>query len=429
MATVRFRVRGKKENSPIYLRFSANKKDRFELKTGYFCNPEYFNNDTGKVRNVASYQDKEILKANLLKLENDITNALNKTNEFSKEWLQTEIDRHHGKTPENEKRFTLAEMFDVYIEYKRYSAVTPVTESTLKSYNATTSRLDNFQKHQKKVYFIDEVGSDFKDEFVKWAKSIANYQPETFKKSIKHFKTICRYAKNKKKLPIDETLFVKEESSKKTKKKKEIKFPHLSLKDLEKIKGFNGSDYLENARDWLIISCWTGCRVSDLMQLTTDKIILTIKGERALSYTQEKTGITVEIPLHPDVEKILENRNGFPRAISHQKYNNYIKDVCELSKINEIIEGGKMDKETNRKVFSQFPKYELVTSHIGRRSFATNHYGKLSNHKIMQVTGHRTERQFLEYIGKRDTEHISDFALFWNKQQEERKQSEKQKIS
>jgi hypothetical protein len=40
------------------------------------------------------------------------------------------------------------------------------------------------------------------------------------------------------------------------------------------------------------------------------------------------------------VTEILNKRNGdFPRKISAQRYNTYIKIVCEKAGINEIVEG------------------------------------------------------------------------------------------
>jgi len=45
------------------------------------------------------------------------------------------------------------------------------------------------------------------------------------------------------------------------------------------------------------------------------------------------------------------------------------------------------------------PKYELVTSHTARRSFATNLYRRgLPASQIMLLTGHKTEGAFLRYI-------------------------------
>lgn len=48
----------------------------------------------------------------------------------------------------------------------------------------------------------------------------------------------------------------------------------------------------------------------------------------------------------------------------------------------------------------EVPKYELISSHVGRRSFATNFYGKINQQLIQSVTGHKTESSFLKYINK-----------------------------
>ena len=47
-----------------------------------------------------------------------------------------------------------------------------------------------------------------------------------------------------------------------------------------------------------------------------------------------------------------------------------------------------------------YKKYDLVTSHIGRRSFATNFYGTIPTTFLIYITGHSTESMFLNYIGK-----------------------------
>jgi integrase len=105
------------------------------------------------------------------------------------------------------------------------------------------------------------------------------------------------------------------------------------------------------------------------------------------------------------VREILDKRGGeFPMAISDQRYNTNIKKICELVGIDEVIYGSKMDKNTKRLIKGYFPKYEMVTSHIGRRSFATCQYGHLPNTHIMAYTGHSTEKQLLAYIGKPQAE-------------------------
>ena len=81
-----------------------------------------------------------------------------------------------------------------------------------------------------------------------------------------------------------------------------------------------------------------------------------------------------------------------------------MKELCKIIGFTEEIEGsviknigGDKDKK-HRKVKGSYPKYMLVSSHIGRRSFATNFYGKIPTPLLMSATGHTTEKQFLEYI-------------------------------
>ena len=112
------------------------------------------------------------------------------------------------------------------------------------------------------------------------------------------------------------------------------------------------------------------------------------------------------IPVHPKVTEILNKRNGmFPYAISDQKYNDYIKTVCELAEITQMVIGSKLietapESGIFRKVKGTYRKCDLVTSHIGRRSFASNFYGSIPTSLLINITGHSTETMFLTYIGK-----------------------------
>jgi integrase len=178
------------------------------------------------------------------------------------------------------------------------------------------------------------------------------------------------------------------------------------------------TDSLENAKDWLIISCYTGQRISDFMRFT-DEQIRTEDGKQLLEFTQQKTGKIMTIPVHPKVTEILNKRNGkFPYPISDQKYNDYIKTVCEIAKINQMVKGSRIietapESGIFRKETKMYKKYELVTSHIGRRSFSTNFYGKIPTTYLINVTGHSTETMFLSYIGKSNKDLALEIANYF----------------
>ncbi len=112
----------------------------------------------------------------------------------------------------------------------------------------------------------------------------------------------------------------------------------------------------------------------------------------------------------------LHKRNGnFPRAISDQKYNDYIKDVCQLAGLKHKVEGSIKRTETKRKETGLFEKYKLVCSHIGRRSFATNFYSKIPTSLLIAATGHSTEKMFLKYIGKSDDTKAKELSEAFDK--------------
>lgn len=57
-------------------------------------------------------------------------------------------------------------------------------------------------------------------------------------------------------------------------------------------------------------------------------------------------------------------------------------------------------------------KWEAITSHICRRSFASNFYGKIPTPLLMEATGHSTEQMFQRYISSTNTERTRSLATY-----------------
>ena len=112
----------------------------------------------------------------------------------------------------------------------------------------------------------------------------------------------------------------------------------------------------------------------------------------------QKTKKTVIIVLADSlVIKILENE--FQRRVSQVVFNKQIKNLCKMAGIDGLVSGFKNNPKTRRKEVVSAPKYEFITSHIMRRSFASNYYGKIETPLLMNITGHSKESTFLTYIG------------------------------
>ena len=95
--------------------------------------------------------------------------------------------------------------------------------------------------------------------------------------------------------------------------------------------------------------------------------------------------------------KILQG--DFPRKIGDRCFNRYMKELCQMAGIDQLVKGYKLNVATKRKELGIHPKYELLSSHDLRRSFATSFFGKIETPILMQMTGHSRESTFLNYIG------------------------------
>lgn len=263
---------------------------------------------------------------------------------------------------------------------------------------------------------VKDVGLKFIDELEKYFLDVDLLNGNTTGRYIKFTKTVCLWASSEREIKAHPQLNkVKGYSDEATK-------VFLTIDELETIdKTTFERTALENAKDWLIIGCFIGQRVSDLLRLTSENITVR-NGLELIELTQKKIGKRVVVPLHHKVKATLDKRNGnFPYYISDVKFNIHIKDVCKLAGITEPTEGGKMVTNKNtgktRKEFGTYPKHELISSHVCRRSYATNFYGEMPTSWLISITAHSTERQFLEYVGKSEIDTAQQIADFYAKQQ------------
>ena len=147
----------------------------------------------------------------------------------------------------------------------------------------------------------------------------------------------------------------------------------------------------------MLIGLCLGQRVSDLLKLNPNNLRKAPTG-LYIDIIQQKTKKAVTVGLvDPLVIKILLHE--FPEKISQVVFNKQIKVLCKMAGIDEVVSGFKNNPKTRRKEIVKAPKYEFVTSHIMRRSFASNYYGKIETPLLMNITGHSKESTFLTYIG------------------------------
>ncbi len=150
---------------------------------------------------------------------------------------------------------------------------------------------------------------------------------------------------------------------------------------------------LNHARKLFIIGCWTGLRVENYLNIDPEMQVDLSSG--FLNAIANKNGPKLRIPIHKLVRQIVEVE-GFPQSISQQKLNDSIKILGEMANINDKVIFTRT--KGNGRVEYAKKKYEMITTHTARRSFASNLISRgIPKQFVMAVTGHRTESSFNKY--------------------------------
>ena len=397
MASIYLLLQSKKSPAVIYIRLRDGRTLDIKAKTNYHIDP--INWDDAEQRPTKkALKDIHIanLDTDLAALKNDLLKEYNRSKGVKvvdAQWLKDFVNPPQEQEKHPDK---LVDYIDTFIEFKKAD----VKSSTITKCNVIKHLLMRYQEQTKSVLYIRDIDAKFKMDFEKYCISVG-YAPNTTARNIRFIKTFCRHAKAN----GVETHYQLDSIKAKYHKVDNIYLDEKEILAIEKIESKKLTDGLENARDWLLISCYCGQRVSDFLRF--DKSMIRYEKNKAgelkplIEFTQVKTEKIMTIPLHKKIIEIMKKYDGnFPRKISDQRYNEHIKKVCEAAEINQPIHGTLFDHKLKEKVTKDYPKHLMVSSHIGRRSFATNNYGKIPTSFLMYITGHTTEAMFLTYIGK-----------------------------
>jgi site-specific recombinase XerD len=402
MARLNFSYRSKKPKANLEVRLSywLNGKRKFQhARTQIETTKKFWQEykDKGeRFRDADKVKERDTINAHLKNLKDFIENELPRVEEIEGDWLKNTVYNYYYPKAEKTIPDDLIEYWGYYMDLREYEL--KQKPRSWQKWKEIKNRVAQFQETVDHSYSIGEVDEEFKRDWVEFCKK-QKYANATIKKNLTYVKMICKHAERKG-IEVSNEL----DNLKVNFKKENLPKIYLSFDELKQIKKIeNLPDYLDNARDWLLISCYTGQRVSDFMRFKTS-MIRESKTRKFIDVSQRKTDKKVSIPLLPPVENILQKHKGkFPRALSPQKYNSYIKEVGKIAGLDTLTKGKilkKVAKDKNRKVLGSYPKYKLITSHIGRRSLATNYYGIIPSSYLKNITGHGTEAMLLSYIGK-----------------------------
>lgn len=418
-----FALKGKTKLSTIYVRFWSGREYDFKTSTPIRVFYSQFSNAKQRMKLKADTKNKDLINSKLSGLEAHILDRWNEDilNQapISKVWLNDVVNSFFGiadKTQAHKVYFV--DWVENFIKQKQAHKGRTVKPHTLRNYATTLNKIRQFENYSKLRLRHRDINLSFYNDFIKYCLDVSKVSKNTAGRYTAMIKQFCKLIELDG-LPIN-TQYKHPDFTTISSKTHDV---YLTNDEINKVfaHDLSKSIALSNARDLFIIGLRTGLRISDFMRIEQTNI-----KEGFITVETVKTGQTVVIPMHPQIKAILKrNDSKLPYRISNQKFNRYIKEVCKEVGLNEPLQGSKMVNVNNdttkpkkwRKQVGTYPKFELVTSHTCRRSFASNLYGKLPNLTIMAITGHKRETTFLNYIKVTPKENAERLQALYNKEQ------------
>jgi len=312
------------------------------------------------------------------------------------EFLRNELreNRARNQTPFLTKYYEviyLKGIEDGTIKYHKNGERRQYAPSTIKVKRQSLNALKKYEKETRSRIRFENLDLKWYDKFVSYFMDEGHKQ-NYIGRLIKEIKVILR--RTYEEGIHGNQIFQNSKFATLTEKTKSV---YLTDKELEKLEAIPLAGKDRIYRDMFLIGCYTAMRFGDYSTLDTNNII-TINKDKYIVKITEKTGEKVIVPLHPFVEKTLNdeayrNRN----KVYPQKLNKRIKQFAKeagITQEEELIENVK-----GQKVFKRVPKYRLISSHTARRTGATLLYlNDVPSIDIMKITGHKSEKSFLRYI-------------------------------
>ena len=397
-------------------------------KSGIFVTPDNFRNgeivvNRRKVGNDVKYHEEQSQK--MSDLCTYILNEVSKTEKkkIAKNWFKVVVDKfnHPEKyAPKETKVEQKKSFYDLAEEYLAKKEFSYDHTKAIRVLVRDVARYEGFRKatEDKKFSFdVDKITrSDIEDflDYLRNEKELSEEYPVIFKKLLKQYPIGVKKGQTKLVTRGDNTIvkltkklkafFVWLYESDKTKNRpfdgikigsEKFGTPYyISISERNEIAEYDlsGCKRLEAQRDIFVFQCFVGCRVGDLVKLTSENII-----DGMLVYAPHKTKdegeqtLQARVPLHPKALALVEKYKGvdakgrlFP-FISPQKYNDAIKEIFTEVGINRnvVIRNPKTGENEIR------PINEIASSHLARRTFVGNAYFKVSDPNIIgKMSGH-----------------------------------------
>ena len=391
------------ENIPIRMRvvFSCQ---RIDFTTGYRIDTAKWDSDKQRVKNSCTNKIKQSaseINAELLKQYTEMQNIFKEfevqetvpTTEQIKAAFNIKIKGESEKVIEV-PQMPKIDFFTIFDEFvSESSTLNNWSKSTRKKFAVVKNHIKAFDPNST----FDSWTEKHFNEYMDFLLTVKDMRNTSIAKHVKFIKWFLRWSR--KKGYNNNTIYEGFIPKLKNTPKKVI---FLSWEELTRLRECiipEEKQYLERVRDVFLFCCFTGLRYSDVYNLKRSDI----KADR-IEITTIKTidNLTIELNIHSkaildkykDVQ--FKNYKSLP-VVSNQKMNEFLKELGELAEINDPVR--EVFYKGNERIDIITPKYALLSTHAGRRTFICNALAlDIPPHVVMKWTGHSDYKAMKPYI-------------------------------
>ena len=389
------------ENVPIRMRVNFASK-RIEFTTGYRIDAAKWDSDKQRVRNGCSNKLKQPaseINASLLGYYTEVQEIFKKfeVEEImpTPEQIKEAFNALHKPIEEvKQRKSTPNAFYKAFDEFVRdCGRQNDWTDSTYEKFAAVKNHLMNFRDGLT-FDFFDEKGLN---DYITYLRDVKEMRNSTIGKQLSFLKWFLRWDFRK---GVHQNNAYDSYKPKLKSTQKKIIF--LTWEELNKLREFEipaAKQALDRVRDVFLFQCFTGLRYSDVFNLRRSDI----KGDH-IEVTTVKTSDSLIIELNKHSKAILdkykdvafEDDKVLP-VITNQKMNDYLKELAELAGIDEPVR--QTYYRGNERIDEVTPKYALLGTHAGRRTFICNALALgIPPQVVMKWTGHSDYKAMKPYI-------------------------------
>ena len=389
------------ENVPIRMRVIFASQ-RIEFTTGYRIDAAKWDTDkqrvkpgcTNKLKQSASEINTDLLRyyteiQNIFK-EFEVQGTMPTTAQVKEAFNSLHSEK---REEEQQKPLTFAPM-EVFGEFiKECGTQNGWSDATYEKFAAVRKHLEKFDKELT----FETLDEPKLTSYVNFLKDVEGLRNTSTMKQIAYLKWFLRWSFKK---GYNQNMAYDSFKPKLKNTPKKVIF--LTWEELNRLKDYKippTKQYLERVRDVFLFCCFSGLRYSDVYNLKRSDI----KPDH-IEVTTVKTADSLIIELNNHSKAILEkykdvhfeDHKALP-VISNQKMNDYLKELGELAEINDPV------RETyykgNERIDTVTPKYALLGTHAGRRTFICNALALgIPAQVVMKWTGHSDYKAMKPYI-------------------------------